>query len=64
MALRIYQKEHPHITQSLESFLGSLKKLKDQKRIQQTKAKVIPLCTQWLGEEHPLTQQLRDALGT
>ena len=61
MALRVYQKEHPHITQCLKSLIGILNKLEDPALIQQTKDEVLPLCNQWLGAKHPLTQQLRDA---
>ena len=61
MVLRIYQKAHPHITQYLKSLIGILNKLADQALIQQTKDEVVPLCNQWLGENHALTQQLRDA---
>ena len=61
MVLRIYQKAHPHITQYLKSLIDILNKLADQALIQQTKDEVVPLCNQWLGENHALTQQLRDA---
>ena len=61
MALRVYQQEHPHITQYLNNLISTLNKLDDQTLIQQTKDEVVPLCTQWLGAKHALTQQLRDA---
>ena len=60
MALRVYQKEHPHITQYLKSLIAILNQIEDQTLIQQTKKEVLPLCNQWLGEKHALTQQLRD----
>ena len=61
MALRVYQKEHPRITQYLNHLIKTLNKIADQALIQQTKDEVLPLCNQWLGAKHPLTQQLRDA---
>ena len=61
MALRIYQKEHPYITQYLNNLTNTLNKIEDQALIQQTKDEVVPLCHQWLGEAHALTQQLRHA---
>ena len=61
MALRVYQKEHPHITQYLKSLIAILNQIEDQTLIQQTKKEVLPLCNQWLGEKHALTQQLRHA---
>ncbi|MEM7055521.1 MAG: tetratricopeptide repeat protein [Bacteroidota bacterium] len=60
MALHIYKKEHPHITQYLNNLTKTLSKLNDSVLIQQTKDEVLPLCTQWLGEKHTLTQQLRN----
>ena len=61
MALRIYQKEHPYITQYLHNLINTLNKIEDQALIQQTKDEVVPFCHQWLGEAHALTQQLRHA---
>ena len=61
MALRVYKGEHPRITQYLNHLIAILKKIEDQALIQQTKDEVLPLCSQYLGERHVLTQQLRDA---
>lgn len=59
-ALRLYKKEYPHVTQYLNGLIEVLNKVTDRTLIQQTKEAVLPLCMQWLGEDHTLTQQLRD----
>ena len=51
-------KEHPCITQYLNNLINTLNKIEDQALLQQTKDEVLPLCKEWLGEEHALTQQL------
>ena len=58
MALRIFKQEHPHITKYAQNLINALRQLKDPVLIQQIKAEVIPLCKQWLGEDHTITQQL------
>ena len=61
MALRVYKNEHLHITQYLNHLIIALNKIENQTLIQQTKAEVLPLCNQWLGADHILVQQLRQA---
>jgi hypothetical protein len=60
-ALRLYKKEYPPVTQYLHSLIELLNKVTDRTLIQQTKEAVLPLCMQWLGEDHLLTQQLGHA---
>ena len=60
-ALRLYKKEYPHVTKYLNSLIELLNKVTDRTLIQQTKDAVLPLCMQWLGEDHLLTQQLGHA---
>ena len=49
MALRVYQQEHPRITQYLSHLIAILNKLEDQALIQPTQGEVVPLCNPWLG---------------
>lgn len=60
-ALRLYKKEYPPVTQYLNSLTELLNKVTNRTCIQQTKKSVLPLCMQWLGENHLLTQQLGHA---
>ena len=60
MAFRIHQREHYLLTDDLNKLIEALRKVEDQTLIQQTKKEVLPLCNQWLGEAHALTQQLRN----
>jgi hypothetical protein len=62
LALRIYKKEHPAITRYLNNLIATLSQVEDQALLQHTKDEVVPLCNQWLGETHELTQQLRKEL--
>lgn len=61
IALRLYKKECPHVTQYLNSLIELLNKVTSRTLIRQTKEAVLPLCMQWLGEDHTLTQQLGNA---
>ena len=60
MALCVYRQEHPHITRYLNNLIRTLRNLADPALLQPTQAEILPLCTQWLGEDHALTQQLQN----
>ena len=60
MALRISKQETVEVRAYLNNLINTLNKREDQELIQQTKKEVLPLCNQWLGAKHALTQQLRN----
>ena len=58
MALRVYQRAHPQLINYLQALIETLHKVDNQPLVQQAKAEIVPLCSQVLGQAHPLTQAL------
>lgn len=58
VSLTFYKKAHPSISKHIKHFLESLNDMIDERLLQQTKAEVLPLCIQYLGKNHELTQAL------
>jgi tetratricopeptide (TPR) repeat protein len=61
IALRLYKKEYPYVTQYLDSLIKLLNRVTNRTIVRKTQEALLPLCIQWLGEDHTLTRQLRDA---
>ncbi|MCG8452550.1 MAG: tetratricopeptide repeat protein, partial [Spirochaetales bacterium] len=64
MALRIFKQENPQITQYAQNLINTLSQINNPVLTQQIKAEVMPLCQQWLGQDHTLTQQLANLSNT
>lgn len=59
LSLPLYKTACPQVTQYFYSLMGGLSKAADKVLIQQTQEELLPLCVQWLGEDHGLTEKLR-----
>ena len=57
MALRVFKGAHQDLTKYCRHLIEILPKLQEE-QVQQTKAALVPLCSDVLGEEHVLTKDL------
>ena len=60
-AFSFFQQENSRVTEQLNQLIHVLNHLDDEELISKVKEEISPLCIQFLGEHHPLTESLLQA---